>query len=189
VQTNWYVFTGAACCGKTTLIESLSERGYAVIAEGARQYFSCEMAKGRSLEEIRRDDEALQRVIFDLQLKLEQQAQASVVTFLDRALPDSLTFYRVFGMDPNLILAECFTHHYAGVFILDRLPFRRNQTLGPEDNWTSDFLDAWLTRDYQALGYGVVRVPVLPPEERLEFVLHRLSPHISLDREQVGGQN
>jgi predicted ATPase len=32
-----------------------------------------------------------------------------------------------------------------------------------------------MSRDYSALGYNIVRVPVLPPEERLAFVLERLS--------------
>jgi predicted ATPase len=32
-----------------------------------------------------------------------------------------------------------------------------------------------LVHDDSALGYGVVRVPVLSPHERLEFVLERLS--------------
>jgi predicted ATPase len=37
------------------------------------------------------------------------------------------------------------------------------------------FIDEWLERDYTALGYGVVRVPVFPPRERLVFVQERLS--------------
>jgi predicted ATPase len=44
-----------------------------------------------------------------------------------------------------------------------------------EDTSIVAFLDEWHTRDYSALGYGIVRVPVLPPEERLAFVLEMLS--------------
>ena len=47
--------------------------------------------------------------------------------------------------------------------------------LGPEDDAAAGFLDEWLARDYCALGYSVVRVPVLSPKERLAFVLERLS--------------
>ena len=36
---------------------------------------------------------------------------------------------------------------------------------------SSDFLNEWLERDYSALGYLVVKVSVLPPEERLAFIL------------------
>ena len=55
-------------------------------------------------------------------------------------------------MNPDELLLECFRHCYASVFILDRLPFHRNRTLGPEDDATSDFLDEWLACDYSALG-------------------------------------
>jgi predicted ATPase len=43
-----------------------------------------------------------------------------------------------------------------------------------EDASIVGYLDEWHTRDYSALGYDVVRVPVLAPEERLAFVLERL---------------
>ena len=175
VQTNWHVLTGAACVGKTTLIELLADKGFPNIPESARQYFQREMAQGGTLEEIHADGAALQRGIAALQLKFEREYQATRLTFLDRALPDSLTFYRVHGLNPNEILPECFHHRYANVFILDRLPFHRSRTLGPEDNATSDFLDVWLTRDYNSLGYHVIRVPVLPPRERITLILERLT--------------
>jgi len=36
VKTNWHVITGAACCGKTTTIDLLAERGGQIAAETAR---------------------------------------------------------------------------------------------------------------------------------------------------------
>lgn len=175
VETKWHVLTGAACTGKTTLIEDLAEKGYPIIPESARQYFESELAKGRTLEELRADGASLQRGIAELQLRFEDRYPANETTFLDRAIPDSLTFYRVYGVNPNEILPECLHRRYTSVFLLDRLPFQRDNTLGPEDHATSDFLDEWLVRDYTALGYRVVRVPVLPPQERLAFVLERIS--------------
>ena len=174
IETRWNVLTGAACCGKTTLIEIFSERGFQFVPESAREYFMDEMAKGRELDEIRRDGQVLQRDIAARQLQLEQGADPDKVTFLDRAIPDSLTFYRVHGMNPNEILPECFHYHYANVFILSRLPFLRDKTLGPEDDATSDFLDEWLVRDYEALGYTILRVPVASPQERVNFILESI---------------
>ena len=175
VQTNWHVITGAPCSGKTTLIDQLADKGFKTVAETARQYFEREMASGRTLDEIREDRAALQRGIDDLQRRMEHGLRALDVAFLDRGFPDSLAFYRVSGMNPNEILLECFHHRYASVFILDRLPFLRKKTLGPEDDATAGFLDECLARDYSALGYSVVRVPALSPQERLAFVLERLS--------------
>jgi ABC-type molybdenum transport system ATPase subunit/photorepair protein PhrA len=59
-HTRWYVLTGAACVGKTTLLKSLAGQGYRIIPESARAYFEREQAKGRTLPEIRSDDTALQ---------------------------------------------------------------------------------------------------------------------------------
>jgi predicted ATPase len=44
-----------------------------------------------------------------------------------------------------------------------------------DDKAYPDLFDEWLERDYSALGYHVVRVPVLSPEDRLAFVLENLS--------------
>jgi predicted ATPase len=172
--TRWHVLTGAACCGKTTLVDLLSRRGYEVVPEGARSWFQRALAEGRTLQEIRQDDRAVQRAIADLQLRLEQQADPDRPTVLDRALPDSLAFYRLVGLDPNEILPECFRRRYATVLLLDRLPLHRDSALGPEDEESSAFLDTWLEHDYRALGYDVIRVPAVPVEQRLAQVLDLL---------------
>ena len=71
-------------------------------------------------------------------------------------------------------MAECLRYRYASVAILAPLPFELDGTrLG--DAVYRGPLDAWLNRDYRALGYEVLRVPALPPEERLAFLLDRLS--------------
>jgi predicted ATPase len=175
VQTKWHVVTGAPCCGKTTLLEQLAGKGFRTVPEVARGYFETEIAKGRTIDGIRADDAALERYLFNLQLQLERRLRTDDTLFLDRGLPDCLAFCRIFGLNPNEFLVDCLHHRYASVFVLDRLPFQRDATLGPEDDATASYLDEWHARDYSALGYSVVRVPVLSPEGRLAFVLERLA--------------
>jgi predicted ATPase len=126
------------------------------------------------MDEILENGAALERHLMDIQLRIEHGLRAIDVVFLDRGLPDCLTFYRVSGVNPNEFLLECFHHRYASVFVLDRLPFQQDG-LREEVDVSAVLLDEWLARDYSALGYDVVRVPVLPPQERLAFVLERLS--------------
>lgn len=173
-STRWYVLTGAAACGKTTLLRQLESEGFAAMRETARWYFDRELAAGRSLADLRSDDAALQCAIAALQRRAEEGADPGREMFLDRALPDSLAFYRIVGLDPNGLLPDCLDRRYAGVFILDSLHAHRSATLGPEDERSSVFLDEWLERDYRTLGYDVVRVPAIPPAERLAFVLDHL---------------
>ena len=175
VQTNWHVITGGPCSGKSTLIDQLANQGFRTVPESARLYIERETAKGRANHPIRVNAAALQRSIKDMQLRIEVGLRADDVLFLDGAVPGSLAWYRVYGLNPNEILLDCFHHRYASVFMLDPISFQPDDQRVEEMVSIAGYLDEWHTRDYSALGYSVVRVPVLPPEERLAFVLERLS--------------
>ena len=174
VQTNWHVITGAASCGKTTLIDLLAGKGFQTVPETARLYIEREMAKGRTIQEIRENGAAFQRRLIGMQLSIEDGLRATDVVFLDRGVPDYLAYCRVLGPNPNEFLAECFRNRYASVFLLDPLPFQENGARD-EDAPIVDYLGEWHIRDYNTLGYSVLRTPVMAPEERLAFVLERLA--------------
>jgi predicted ATPase len=174
VQTNWCVITGAPSSGKSTLIDQLADKGFQTVPEGARLYIEREMARGRTIHEIRENMAALQRGIEAMQMSIERGLRATDAACLDRGIPDCLAWHRLFGLNPNEILPDCFHHRYASVFMLDPLPYQENGARF-EDASIVGYLHEWHTRDYSALGYSVVRVPVLVPEERLAFVLERLS--------------
>jgi predicted ATPase len=173
VQTNWHVITGTVCSGKSTLIDQLAGKGFRTVPEAARQYFEQEMAKGRTIDEIRDDVAPLIRGVFGLILKIERGLDPNEVVCLDRGYPDTLAFCRQLGLDPNKYLPDCFHHRYASVFMLDRFPVEQDG-VRTEDDAAADYLGEWHYHDYSALGYNVVRVPVLPPEEMLAFVLEML---------------
>ena len=107
-------------------------------------------------------------------LEQERDLQASDIIFLDRALPDALAFFSFAGLNPNKVLADCFEHRYASVFYLNRLPFQQDGVRAEEDANETDF-ELGMLKDYNDLGYSVVRIPVLAPEDRLSFVLEKLS--------------
>jgi predicted ATPase len=173
IHTNWHVITGSPSCGKTTLINSLTELGYKTAQEGARLYMEQEIARGRSVDEIHSDVTIVQRGIKDKQFDLERELDPTELIFLDRALPDTLAWYRIFGLNPNEFLCDCFQFRYASVFILDTLPLDLD-SLRFNDEVMIGFCDEWHTKDYQALGYQLIRVPVLSPKERALFVLDNL---------------
>lgn len=175
-ETNWHVITGAPSCGKTTLIELLANQGLATVPEAAREFIEHEMSKGRSIDEIHQHGAELQQRILDVKLRVERALPPNRVLFLDDAIPGSISWYRLFGLNPNSVLPHCFHHRYASVFVLDPLPIERDG-LRFEDNFTG-VLDEWIESDYRALGYSIVRVPALtPPEIRLEEVLQRIGQH------------
>ncbi len=177
VQTRWHVITGAPCSGKSTLVNLLALRGFRIVPESARLYIERVMAQGQANHPIRADAAALQRGIKAMQMEVESGLPAQETLFLDGAVPGSLAWCRIYGVDPNEILADCFRRRYASVFVLAPLPFQADDERIEEMLSIASFLDEWQTRDYTSLGYNVVRVPVLPPEERLAFVLAELNRH------------
>jgi predicted ATPase len=172
VQTSWHVITGAPSCGKTTLIDQLAGEGFQTVPETAHEYLEKEKASGRTLQDIFKDRFELQRIFIEIQSNIEGKLESEEMIFLDRALPDSLTFNRLVGIDPNELLPDCFHNRYKSIYILDPLPYDKDG-VRDEDAANVDFLDEWLERDYRSLGYQVLRVPVLPPPERLAYVLER----------------
>jgi len=174
VQTNWHVITGAPCSGKSTLINQFANNRFQTAPEPGRLYFERELATGRTIEAIREDVIGCVNGIVDLTLEIERGLDANQVVFLDRGYPDSLAFCRFYGLNPNQYLADCFHHRYASVFLLDRLPIEQDD-VRVEDDAAASFLDLWLARDYSALGYRVIKVPVLSIKDRLAFILERLS--------------
>lgn len=174
IQTNWCVITGASCSGKTTLIDQLADQGFRTVPEAGRKFFERELAKGRTIDEIREDRAAFTREVYDIMVEHERGLGSTETNFLDRALPDGFAFFRLAGLNPNQMLPDCFQHRYASVFLLNRLPYLKDGVRVADDE-TAAYLESWVFRDYSALGYRVIRVPVLSPEERLEFVLERVA--------------
>ena len=174
VQTNWHVITGAPSCGKTTLVDGLADQGYQTVPESARLYMEAEMAKGRNPQEIFENDDD-ERAMTDWQRRVESELNPSDFLLLDRAMPDYLAWWRVHGMDPNEHLPDCFQHRYASVFILDPLPFQSDEQRVQAVSEIMVFIGEWISRDYAALGYPIVRVPVLPIAERIAFVREALA--------------
>ena len=177
VQSHWNVFTGAPCAGKTTILSALQELGYTWHPEIARTYIEDQLARGHTLQEIRKDEGRFQRGLIDAKVALEASCNPRQTIFFDRAMPDSVTYYRVAGLNPNEVLGDCFNFQYGRVFIFDPLPFQGDNAR-TENSQTIEFLNTWLERDYTALGYNIVRVPVMPVQERLEFVLQRIDARV-----------
>lgn len=57
MKNNWFALTGAPSSGKTTVLKELEKKGYKVYEEWARVYIDSEMQKGKTLKEIRKDED------------------------------------------------------------------------------------------------------------------------------------
>ena len=110
-----------------------------------------------------------------LQKKIEIEASLAVdnVTFLDRAIPDSIAYYRFSELDPGEPIEKSRTYQYKKIFLFERLLFEKDQVRSENENMAAK-LEMLLMESYRMLGYSPVRVPLLPVGERVDFILKRI---------------
>lgn len=170
-ETNWYVVTGGPGCGKTTIVNLLRERGYNTTIEHARHFLYTQGIKGRTVEEVRKNQTEFQLGVLNMQIEQEASIPPEQIFFLDRALPDSLAYYRFLNLEPDKrLLIALEKIYYKKVFILDLLPLV-NDHFRKEDEPAQKKIHELIKAVYAALPFPIVEVPVLPPEERADFIL------------------
>lgn len=174
LKTNWNVITGGPCTGKTTVINLLSERGYKTTIEHARHYIDTQKIKGKTVEEIKENKKQFQRGVLDMQIEQEAELNLDDVVFLDRALPDAIAYYQFLGLEyDNRLIEQCNKYCYNKVFILDRLPLI-NDYARLEDEQEQIRIHNLIIKVYESYPCPIVHVPVLAPEERIDFILKNL---------------
>lgn len=180
IETNFIVFTGGPFSGKTSILELIEKQGYIVSYEVARIFIENQIALGLTKEEIRKDEGKFQDELIETKLKVEAGLPKDRLVFLDRAMPDSITYYKVAKLNPKKIIDQCQVYRYKKVFIFDLLPqelFLQNieQDLCRRENIElRSFIDLELEKDYISLGYQPIRVPVMDIPKRLTFIIESL---------------
>ena len=172
-QTNWYVITGAPSSGKTTLVQEIEKLGYRVIHEVARGYIETQMKQGRTLEEIRADKRSFENFVLHAKIAIEAELPKDHVIIFDRAIPDSIAYFEVAGLDAGEAVEKSPRNRYKKVFLLDRLPYQVDHAR-IEDNQIAIRLDQSLEQSYRMLGYEVMRINAMPVKERVKIILQEI---------------
>tara|TARA_R110002124_G_scaffold58363_1_gene162571 strand:- start:43 stop:585 length:543 start_codon:yes stop_codon:yes gene_type:complete len=174
-NTNWYVVTGGPSTGKTTVINMLEKRGYKTTIEHARHYIDTMRIEGQTVEDIRNNKRKFQLGVLDMQIEQEAVISPKELFFLDRAIPDAMAYYQFLNLDyDEKLLNAVKKASYKKIFILDRLPFTKDYAR-TEDEDDQKKIHQLIIDVYTSLGFPIVTVPVLPPRERVEFILNNIS--------------
>ncbi len=171
--TNWYVITGAPCSGKTSVISRIGQLGYRVVHETARAYINEELNKGRTLDEIKANISLFEHNIFYRKIEIESSLPDKAIVFLDRALPDSIAYFRFAGLDPEEPEKKSADIRYRKIFLFDRLQIKHDEVRN-ENEEDSILIDRLIEETYERLGYEIMRIPVLPVRRRTDFILENM---------------
>lgn len=169
-QTAWVVITGAPCSGKTAVVRELARRGYPTVAESAREIIDAQLRQGRTLSEIRADALDFETRVFEAKAAAEAALPADRLAFLDRALPDSIAYFALEGLDPRRVREASRRVRYRRVFLFERLRLE-SDGVRIEDEPTAARIEALILAAYRELGYEPARVPVMPVAARADWVL------------------
>lgn len=175
MKNNWYVITGAPCSGKTTTLEFLEKKGYKVFYEWARVYINQEMEKGKTLEEIRKDEIEFQRKILQLKIDFEKTLPKKELIFMERGIPDSTAYLKMCGVKKDKTLQEALKNcSYQKVFLLELFKYEKDYAR-KESQEEAILLENLLEKSYNDLGFSVVRVPKMSVGKRARFIFNNLS--------------
>jgi len=169
------LITGGPGAGKTTLLAELGARGYATVAESAREIISERRARGESPrpEPIAFAQEILRR---DTEKYYGHSGELAWV-FFDRGLVEALGMvHEVSPLPaPELVAALRAYPFYSPVFVLP--PWKDIYTTDAERDHTfgwAEQVHGQLVQWYRSCGYLLQEVPRLSVSERAEFVLRTL---------------
>ncbi len=170
ITPNWYVITGGPSSGKTTVINELTKLGYLAAPDVARDYVSQEIANGRSLKEIRGNEAEFQRKVLKMKIEREKKIPKNKMVFLDNAIPCSIAYYQICGLNPQEVIQLCRKNQYQKIFFLEQLPIE-NDYARIENAKTIRKLNKLLKEEYENLGYKVINIPAMSTKERVQKIL------------------
>lgn len=174
MTNNWYVITGAPSSGKTTTLQALEKKGFKVIYEASRALIDEEMKKGKTLQEIRKNELEFQKKVLELKVKIEKNLNLKDLVFLERGIPDSIVYYQLCGLveEPNLEKAVK-KSSYKKVFLLELLDYVKDYAR-TEDEDKAKEIEKKLLESYKKIGIKVIKVPKKTIDERVNFILENL---------------
>jgi predicted ATPase len=167
------VITGGPSSGKTTVLKELEKMGYIIYPEAARVLIDEEMAKGKLLKEIRDDETEFQRKVLKIKIETEKRVPESKIVFFDRAIPDSIAYYQICGLDLKEVLKFCKKNQYKKIFFFKKLTFNQDYAR-TENGKTIEKLNKLLKESYRKLGYELINIPAMSVKDRVQKILREI---------------
>jgi len=156
-----YVLTGGLCCGKTTTLSELANRGFYTTPEIGRI--------------IRRYNIHPSRFIY-LALELERLVPQGIdIIFTDRGVVDTLAFVRAYDKEVrDEYYVICRDNRYDGIFVLDMLPDYVNDFWRDQSREVAEKMHRLVIEEYEKQGYDLIYVPVMDVTKRADFILKKV---------------
>jgi len=177
-QNNYrLIITGGPGSGKTSLIEAFKKSGFTTFKELAG-----EMIQDGATPPIRSDDEGKNKDFFQKilsgRIELHQSAPTDSISFYDRGLPDSLSFFKFRKINPPEILLEAISvyRYNSGVFVIPpRKEIFSRDSIRQESFEQSVELYEFTREAYTDSGYNLIELEEISIGLRVEEITRAIS--------------
>lgn len=172
------VIIGGPGTGKTTIIDGLIARGYCCYPEISREVTL--EAKKQGIEQLFLENPLLfSELLLEGRKKQYQNAllEPHEIVFLDRGIPDVLAYMHYIGDSyPAFFDAACRELKYSKIFILP--PWEEiyvSDDARYENYEQAKLIYNHLTETYESYGYELIEVPKDSVDNRILFILDKIS--------------
>lgn len=160
------VITGGPSVGKTTIVQTLEQRGYRVVHEIATELIK----EGKVLPWV--DRTKFQAEVLRRQLEAESSLlEFDKVTFLDRGAFDGEAYYRVDNLPVPPTFSMVDSSQYDLAFLVEPLPFFDANEVRREDLEFTEKISIMIERCYTDRNIKVLKVPFMAPKERVNYIV------------------
>ena len=182
VPCNWYIFTGGPGTGKTCVLQELASRGYVTVPEAATDIIAQELKDGEIAP--------WSKVLFEVkvaELMAERQAKlldlGVEIAFFDRGPVDPLSYILWYKKPVNNDAVSALNKLLASgnfmptVFVFQDLGVCENTGIRHESVAEMLQIEDRLVRDYESLGFSILKVPRASIKDRADFILTQIGVH------------
>ena len=179
-----YVITGGPGFGKSTLIELLSEKGFWVGKEAAREIIGQQKLLGGDAlpwKNIQR----FEALVAASRVDLFKNTPLDRVAFADRGLHDQIAYSWYKGKNESALLAELTTQYRYAPEVFVTAPWKeiyRQDPIRQESFEEACEIHRYILETYQHFGYRIIELPFVNPEKRVEFIIQHIEKQNSIKR-------
>lgn len=169
------ILTGAMGSGKSTVLQLLKAQNCKVVPEPAREILAEQRSIGEEGIPEKNPKLFTQLLLSRAIYQYKQMHNTHHVVFFDRGIPDNIAYAKLFNLDysPAYKAAEIYRYN-VDVFVFPAW----HEIYTPDDERKLSFEIAKSFGDdlqniYQELGYNLIEVPYVSPEERTKFIIEK----------------